>query len=117
AFLFRLDYMRWIVDNLLRQKQRDDADWNIDKEDPMPIEVFSDPSSQGRTDCRRYNNGHAVDREAHIALLGCKCVGEDRLFTRPETSASKALHYTKNNQHRKAGGQSAEHRTQGEQNH
>src|ERR1700677_4760031 len=58
--LYLFDERRWILDHAARQDQRDDADRNVDEEDPAPREVVGDPSAERRTNRRRDYDRHAV---------------------------------------------------------
>src|SRR5260370_29340259 len=83
--------LRRVRNNPLRQKQRDNPDRDVDKEDPAPTPVVSDPSAERRSDDRSRNDGHAVERERRRPLLRRECVHKDGLLHRSEPASSDTL--------------------------
>ena len=81
AFAFFLLHVRRIADEHVGEQERNDADRNIDEENPAPIEIVSDPSAERGTDCWREHHGHAVHREGHAAF--------SRLETCPRESPAR----------------------------
>ena len=80
SFALRGDEVRRIRDHRAAEQQRDDADRDVDEEDPAPGEVVGDEAAQRRSDRRRQHHRHAVDGEGHAALRGREGVGQDRLL-------------------------------------
>src|ERR1700691_989885 len=83
--------MRWILDKLIDQKQRESAHWNVDVKNPAPGIAISNPTAQGRTDGRGANGRDSVQRERQPSLLGRKRISQDRLSHRLQTSSERAL--------------------------
>src|ERR1700730_2493033 len=76
---FRGEFNR-IVDQPARKDQRDQADRNVDKENPAPRETICNPSSKRRTDRRRSDYRHAVERESAAELFLGKGIDQDGLL-------------------------------------
>ena len=74
-----------------RQEHTDDADRNVDVEDPAPGVIISDPSSGRRPEHGRHQDCHGVKRHRHTAFLGGEAVGENRLNRGLQPSAGKSL--------------------------
>ena len=108
-FYASLDDVRRIVNDALRQEEREDSNGQIDEEDPVPTEIICHPTAERWTNGGRDKDGHAIDGEAHAALLGLEGVSQNRLFGWLQTTAARALHHTEEDQHRQARGESAEH--------
>ena len=72
-------YPRGIFDEAKDQEQRQNADRQIDEENPAPGVVIRDPSAEGRSDRRRDDCGDAVEREGQTALFGRESVRQDCL--------------------------------------
>src|SRR5579875_2083147 len=101
----------------MRQKKGNDADWNVDKKYPSPVEIVRNPAPQRRTYCRSENHRHAVDRERHAELLRRKGIGKNRLLARLKASSAGALEDAKYNQRSQARGKTAQKRAYREESH
>ncbi len=55
-----------------REDCRDDAEWNVDVEDPRPIVVVRDPAAECGAERRSYHDADAEDRHAGPSFLGRK---------------------------------------------
>src|SRR5260370_24475200 len=83
--------LRRVRNNPLRQKQRDNPDRDVDKEDPAPTPVVSDPSAERRSDDRSRDDGHAVERESRRPLLRREFVPKNGLVHRGYPPPSHTL--------------------------
>ena len=100
----------------IHQEQRQNADRQIDVEDPAPGVVVRDPAAQRRADGRRQHRGDAVKREGHAAFLRRESIGQNGLRHRLQSAAARALHHAEENQHRRgSGADAAKQRTDREQ--
>jgi hypothetical protein len=79
---FKSDELGRIFDHAVRQEEREQADGQVDEEDPVPVEVVGDPAAERGADGRREDNGHAIDGKGLPALLNGEGIGEDGLFAR-----------------------------------
>jgi hypothetical protein len=68
SFEGRLDPRR-IVDQARDQNERQNADRNIDEEDPAPGEVVGDPAAQRGADGGREHGDQAIERKGLPALV------------------------------------------------
>src|SRR5262249_24040985 len=84
-----------IGDETLREQHRNDADGNVDEEDPAPAPVVSNPAPERRADDGRRDDGHAVKGEGCGTLLRREDVNENCLFNGSETTAANSLHHAK----------------------
>ena len=82
--------------------ERDDADRDVEEEDPAPGVVVDDPAADGGAEHGRDDDGHAVNREGHAALLRREGVGEDGLLAGLEAAAGRALQDAEEDQHAEA---------------
>ncbi len=114
CFHFALEF-RGIGNHAVRENQRNDADRNIDEENPAPGKAVGDPSAQRRADGRRGDDRHAVERESRGALVGGKRIDQDRLLHRSQSPAANALQHAKENQPAETWREPAEQRGDGEQ--
>ena len=115
AVAFFLLHVRGIADEHVGEQQGNDADGNIDEENPAPIEIVSDPSAERGTDGRSEHHGHAVNGKSHAALTRLESVRENCLFAGLQAAAADALQHAKNDQHAEIGRQAAEERADGEE--
>src|SRR5271154_3809794 len=88
--------------------ERDEADGDVDVENPAPAVIVGDPAADGGTDRGRDYHGHAVHSEGHAAFGERKSVGEDGLFAGLQASAARALQDAKENQHAETGSETAQ---------
>src|SRR3984885_15122378 len=103
-----------ILDEARGEKQRNNSDWNIDKENPAPGEVVGNPTAERRADGRCHDNGDAIDGERHSPFGGCECIGQNSLLARLQSAAARALEDAEEDEHAEVGRESAEERTDGE---
>ena len=85
------------------EEEREQADRQVDKEDPVPVEVVGNPAAQRGTDGGCDDHGHAVNSESLAALLGGEGVGQNGLFGRLQSSAARALQDARDNEPRQSG--------------
>ena len=104
-----------IFDHAVGKIERDEADGDVDKEDPMPVEVVGDPAAEGGADGGGDHDGHAVDGEGLAAFFDGEGVGEDSLFAGGEAAASGSLKDTGEDEKREAGCDAAQERADGEE--
>src|SRR5215469_3153743 len=92
-----LTHEMWrILNHSVGQKQREDSHRYIDEENPTPVVVVGNPSTERRAQCRRRHDSHSVDRERHPPLLRRKGVRKDTLLAWLQTAATCTLQPTKN---------------------
>src|SRR5271170_7659287 len=108
ASAFLLLHIGRIADEHVGEQQRNDADGNIDEENPAPIEIVGDPSAEGGADGRSEHYGHAVNGESHAAFSRLESVGENCLFAGLQAAAADSLQHAKNNQHAEVRREAAE---------
>ena len=82
-----------IFQQLVDRQHRQDADRDIDKEDPAPAVVIGDPAAQRRSDNGRDNNGDRREAERLTAIFRLKVVEQHRLLHRLQAAAKKALQH------------------------
>ena len=92
----------------------DEADREVDEEDPAPVVVDRDVAAQRRADDRGGQPRHAEDRHRRALLLGREAVDQDSLTGGLEPAAGKALDHPEEDQLLEAGGKAAQHRCGGE---
>ena len=80
-----------VFDHAVGEIEREQADGDVDEEDPVPVEVVGDPAAEGGADGGRDDDGHAVDGEGLAALFDGEGVGEDGLLAGGEAAAAGAL--------------------------
>ena len=115
SFLAALGEVGRVFDEALGENEREDADGDVEEEEPAPAGVVDDPAADGGAEGGREDDGHAVDGEGHAAFLGREGVGEDGLFAGLEASAGCALEDAEEDEHGEGGGESAEQRGEGEE--
>ena len=86
-----LHQVRRILHHVVAEQQGNDADRQVDEEDPMPIEVVGDPAAQRRTDRGCGHHCHAIEGECLASLFHRKRVREDGLFAGSQSSTAKTL--------------------------
>ncbi len=106
--------LRRIGEQAAGEDQRDDANGNVDEENPAPAPMVGDPAAQGRTDRRGRYNGHAVESESGCAFRRRKSIHQDGLLYRSESAAADSLQDAKKDQGAEAGGEPAQQGTHGE---
>ncbi len=80
-----------IFDHAVGQVEGEQADGQVDEEDPVPVEVVGDPAAQGGADGRCEDDGHAVGGKGLPALLDGEGVGENGLLAGGEAASAEAL--------------------------
>ena len=103
-----------VFDQAVGEDEGDDADRDIEEEDPTPGIVVDDPAADGGTEDGRGDDGDSIDGEGHAAFLRREGVGEDGLLAGLESAAGCALKDSKEDEHAKSGGDAAEKRCDGE---
>src|SRR5712692_9801695 len=94
AFAGRLNLARelWRIGNdPAGENQRQNADGNIDKEDPAPTPVVRNPPTERRSDDRCGDDGHTVESESRRSFLWRKCVHENGLLDRSQPASPDTL--------------------------
>ena len=106
-----------VFDDAVGEPEREEADGDIDEEDPVPVEVVGDPAAEGGADGWGDDDGHAVDGEGLAALFNGEGVCEDGLFGRCEAAAAGALQDAGDDEGAERGGDAAEEGADGEHGH
>ena len=91
--------VRRIVDERGGEKDREQADGNIDEEDPAPRIVVGDPAAQGGANDGSDDNAHAVDGHGHALLFGRKAFDQNGLRDGLQAAATGALQDAEENKH------------------
>src|SRR5258706_4759784 len=89
-----------ILNEPRRQKERKNADGDINEENPAPAKVVGDPTSERGTNGRSHDHRHAIDGECHAALRGRKSIGENGLLARLQAAAARNLKNSEDDSHR-----------------
>ena len=105
----------WVFDDAVAEVERDEADGDVDEEDPVPVEVVGDPAAEGGADGGSDDDGHAVDGEGLATLFDGESVGQDGLLAGGEAAAACALQDARDDEKRKRICNAAEERTDGEE--
>ena len=106
-FDFALEFRR-IGKQTAGEDQRDDADRDVDEENPAPAPVVRNPAAEWRTDRRRRDDSHAVERESRRAFGGRESIHEDSLLDWSQPSAADSLQDSKKYQRAQAWRKTAE---------
>src|SRR6185437_8322729 len=80
-------------------QDRQDADGNVDEENPAPGETVGDPAAKCGTDRRRHDDAHAVDGHGHALFFARETIDENCLRDWLKTASSGALDDAKENEH------------------
>ena len=107
-------HLRWVFDHLVREPEREDADGDVDEEDPVPVVVIGDPATERGADGGGDDDGHAVECEGLAAIGDGEGIGEDGLLRRGEAAAAEALQDARKDEQRQRGCEAAEQRAEGE---
>jgi hypothetical protein len=100
--------VRRILDDGVDEEGGQDADREVDEEDPAPGVVVGDPPAEGRAEDRRHDDAHGKRRHGRAPPGGLEALHEDRLRDRLEGPAAQPLEDPRHDQHAEAGGPSAE---------
>src|ERR1019366_4709595 len=77
---------------------RQQADRNVDEEDPTPTETIGDPTAHGGPQHGRHDGCDGGEGKSAAALRRRKRVENDRLLVRLQTATEKSLQHSKNDQ-------------------
>ena len=103
------------MDEAVGEEEGEQADGDVDEEDPAPVVVVGDPAAEDGADGRRGDDGDGVEREGRGAFGWREGVDEDGLFDRREAAAADALQDAGDEHDVEAGGDAAEERRDGEE--
>ena len=81
-----------LVDEARDHEEREDADGDVDVEDPGPAVVVDDVAAERRAERRADHDRHGEDGHRHPLLLGRERLAEDGLLGRLEGAGAEALH-------------------------
>ena len=104
----------WVVDEAGDEGVGEDADGDVDVEDPAPGVVVGDPAAQGGSDGGGEDGDEAVEGEGLAALLFLEGVGHDGLGHGLESAAADALEDAGDEEDGEAGSEAAEEAGYGE---
>ena len=90
--------VRRVVYKQVAEKQRQQADGNVDEENPPPGVVVRNPPAESWAHRGRDNNRDAVQRKSHPALLLAECVVQNRLLAGSKPAAAHSLQHSKEDQ-------------------
>ncbi len=79
------------MDEAVGEEEREQADGDVDEEDPAPVVVVGDPAAEHGADGGRGDDGDGVEGEGGGAFGGREGVDEDGLLDRGEAAAADAL--------------------------
>ena len=105
---------RRIFDQAGDQNEGQNADGNVDEEDPAPGEVVGDPAAERGADGGREHGDQAVEGEGLAALLRLEGVGHDGLGHGLHAAAAGALNDAEEQQHGQRGRRAAKKAGDGE---
>ena len=103
-----------VLDREVAHQVAEDADREVDEEDPAPVVVDGDVAAQRRADDRGDQPRHAEHRHGRALLLGREAVDQDPLAGGLESAAGDALDHPEEDQLLETGGKAAQHRGGGE---
>ena len=104
-----------VFDEAIGEIEREDADRDVEEEDPAPGVVVDDPAADGGAEDGGRDDGDAVHGEGHAAFLRREGVGEDGLLAGLQAAAGRALQDAEEDEHAERGRESAEQRGDGEE--
>ena len=107
----------WVVDEAVGEEEREDADGDVDEEDPTPVVVIGDPAAKDGPDGGGGDDGYRVEGEGGGAFSRREGVYEDGLFDGGEAAAADALQDAREKHNAQGGGDSAEEGCDGEERH
>ena len=103
------------MDEAAGEEEREDADGNVDEEDPAPVVVVGDPAAEDGADGRGSDDGDGVEREGGGAFGGRKGVDEDRLLDWSEATTADTLQDAREEHDAEGGSDATEKRRDGEE--
>ena len=115
GLLFAELEVRRIFDHAVAEVERDQANGDVDEEDPVPVEVVGDPAAECGADGGGDDYGHSIDGEGLTALFDREGVGEDGLFARGQASAACTLQDARDDEQGEGVRDAAEERADGEE--
>ena len=102
-----------IFNEPLREKEGQDADGNIDIEDPVPRVVVGNPSAERWADGGRENCDQSIERESEAALRRLERIRHDGLRHWLQAATAEALEDAKEQKQSEGGSNAAKKRTDG----
>jgi hypothetical protein len=75
----------------VREQQRQDADGDVDEEDPAPVVVVCDPAAQDGANGGRRDDGDGVQSKGAGPLGGWEGIDQDGLFNGREAASADTL--------------------------
>src|SRR5579864_2611379 len=88
-----------ILDQHCRHQDGDDADRNVDKENPAPCETVGNPAAKCGTDRGRHDDTHAVDGHGHALFFAREAIDENSLGNWLKATSSRALDDAEEDEH------------------
>ena len=96
------------------QDESDDADRDVDEEDPLPAEGVDQDAAEDRTDERGDTGGRSPERHGAAAVGGRERAGDDRHGLRRHQRGADTLYDAGDDEHLDAAGQAAPQRRERE---
>ena len=81
----------WVLNQPRGEQDRQDANRNVDEENPAPAEIVRDPPSQRGTDRRSGDDCHSVDGECHPSFRRGKSIRQNSLLAGLQAAATDSL--------------------------
>ena len=103
------------MDEAVGEEEGEDADGDVDEEDPAPVVVVGDPAAEDGADGGCGDDGDGVESEGRGSFGGREGVDEDGLFDGGEAAAADALEDSAEKHDVERGGDAAEERCDGEE--
>ena len=97
------------------ERQRDDADRQVDEEDPAPGDVVDEPAAEDRAQDRAEQHRDADDAHHAADALRAGGAGEDRHAERHQHAAAEALQHAEGDQRLRRPGEARERRADEEE--
>src|SRR5665213_3857923 len=102
ASTFELGEIWWIFHQPEDKKERQDADGQVDIENPAPRIIVREPAAESRADCGCADRRDSVKSKCEPALLRWKRVGENGLRHGLQSATARALQDPEQDQQGKA---------------
>ena len=103
------------MDEAVGEEEGEQADGDVDEEDPAPVVVVGDPAAEDGADGGRGDDGDGVEREGRGSFGGREGVDEDGLLDGSEAAAADALQDAGEKHDVERGSDAAEERCDGEE--
>ena len=97
------------------ENRRDDAERNVDVEDPRPVVVVRDPAAERRAECRADHDADAEDRHAGSRFFGRERFVQRGLRRREQRPTANSLNYAPEDQPQQRVRRPAEEGREGEE--